>query len=249
MAKKLKKSANATNSVLLQLYDNRLLAVKVDSALDMGRNYNDIVAICKSQDLDISLASISRYAKARKEAIRTGQDLRLLLDGNKRRKLETIRKKEVKATGIDLTPITGGDAVLPQNSVTPDVPTSSGQVTKYISDMDVLDSLISRGMESIINLDAPVAPKDMLKAIEVKAKLTNNANAGLSIEGLQELRVRTTARDNAVAQALLKFVPQDKQAEAMQYINDAEEEMLQNMDASQQGRQILKALKDSGIKL
>ena len=99
------------------------------------------------------------------------------------------------------------------------------------------------------NLDAPVAPKDLLKAIEVKAKLSNNANAGLSIEGLQELRVRTVARDNAVAQALLKFVPEDKQAEAMEFISKAEEDMLKNMDVSPQGRQILRALKDGGIKL
>lgn len=249
MAKKMKRARGRRPSVLLELYDNALLRTKVDSALDMGTAYTSIVQIAKSYGVALSTASLSRYAQARREAIRTGQELRKLLDGVTASKIDRVKSKEVKPKHeVDTTSITGGDAVLPRTPVA-DNNNTTGEVTKYISDLDVLDSFIQRGLESVVNLDAPVAPKDVLKAIEVKAKLTNNANAGLSIEGLQELRVRTVARDNAVAQALLKYVPEDKQAEAMEFISKAEEDMLKNMDVSPQGRQILRALKEGGIKL
>jgi len=246
MARKMKKTQGKRPSVLLALYDNPLLRTKVDSALDMGNSLQDITRIAKSYGLDISAPSLSRYSQARSESIRTGQALRKLLDGSTARKVADLKQKEV-----DTTPITGGDAIKPMTPVAPQTTDTSeqGEVTKYISDYAVLDTVIAQGLQSIVNLDAPVAPKDLLKAIEVKAKLSNNANSGLSIEGLQELRVRTVARDNAVAQAMLKFVPEDKQAEAMEYISKAEEEMLKNMDVSPQGRQILRALKDGGIKL
>lgn len=245
MAKKMKRARGKRPSVLLDLYDNALLRTKVDSALDIGTTYADIIRVANSYGVSISAASLSRYSDARKESIRTGVALRKLLDGSTAKKIENLKGKEV-----DTAPITGGDAVKPRTPAPlADNEVEHAEVTKYISDYDVLDTIIQRGLESVVTLDAPVAPKDLLKAIEVKAKLSNNANAGLSIEGLQELRVRTVARDNAVAQALLKFVPEEKQAEAMEYISKAEEDMLKNMDVSPQGRQILRALKDGGIKL
>jgi len=246
MAKKMKRTRAKRSSVLLELYDNPLLRTKVDSALDIGTTYADIIRVASSYGVSLSTASLSRYANARKEAIRTGVALRKLLDGSTAKKIDNLKNKEVKT---DTTPLTG-QAIQPRKPLPLDEPApEQGEVTKYISDYDVLDTIIQRGLEGVTNLDAPVAPKDLLKAIEVKAKLSNNANAGLSIEGLQELRVRTVARDNAVAQALLKFVPEDKQAEAMEFISKAEEDMLKNMDVSPQGRQILRALKDGGIKL
>jgi len=247
MAKKMKRAKANKKSILLQLYDNPLLRTKVDSALDMGTAYSDIVQIAKSYGLSLSTPTLSRYANARKESFKTGVALRKLLDGSTAKKVSNLKSKEV-----DTSPITGGDAVKPKETLpveNGDSGTEPAQVTKYISDYTVLDTIIQRGLENLVSVDAPVAPKDLLKAIEVKAKLSNNANAGLSIEGLQELRVRTVARDNAVAQALLKYVPEDKQTEAMDYISKTEEDMLKNMDVSPQGRQILRALKEGGIKL
>ena len=259
----MKKTNKKEPSILLSLYDNALLRTKVDSALDMKQGYNEIVKICDKYNLKISIATISRYAQARKESIRTGVKLRRLLDGSTKAAVERLKSKEKADKEEAILASMTGSAVTPSEATSdeeyddlegvPDVIDESqgitGQVTKYVSDGQVLDTIIAQGMQAVVMGDAPIAPKDLLKAIEVKAKLTNNANQGLSLEGLQELRVHVLARDNAVAQALMKYVPEDKQAEALTAIDEAEQEMLKNMDVTAQGKEILKALHAGGIKL
>lgn len=275
MTKRMKKIKKKEPSILLSLYDNALLRTKVDSALDMKQGYAEIVKICKKYNLNISIATISRYASARKESIRTGVKLRRLLDGSTKATVDRLKSKEkVAKEERILDNMMGRPAQTPSEALDDtDSDTDeaeyelakkaleeesqaqakdnglTGTVTKYVSDGQVLDTIIAQGMQSIVMGDAPIAPKDLLKAIEVKAKLTNNANQGLSLEGLQELRVHVMARDNAVAQALMKYVPEDKQAEALTSIDEAEQEMLKNMDVTAQGKEILKALHAGGIKL
>lgn len=275
MTKRMKKIKKKEPSILLSLYDNALLRTKVDSALDMKQGYAEIVKICEKYSLNISIATISRYASARKESIRTGVKLRRLLDGSTKAAVDRLKSKEkVAKEERILDNMMGRPAQTPSEALDDtDSETDkaeyelakealeeesqaqakdnglTGTVTKYVSDGQVLDTIIAQGMQSIVMGDAPIAPKDLLKAIEVKAKLTNNANQGLSLEGLQELRVHVMARDNAVAQALMKYVPEDKQAEALTSIDEAEQEMLKNMDVTAQGKEILKALHAGGIKL
>ena len=289
MTKRMKKIKKKEPSILLSLYDNALLRTKVDSALDMKQGYAEIVKICEKYNLNISIATISRYASARKESIRTGVKLRRLLDGSTKAAVDRLKSKEkVAKEERILDNMMGRPAQTPSEALddtdsgtddtdsdTDDTDSETdeaeyelakealeeesqaqakdngltGTVTKYVSDGQVLDTIIAQGMQSIVMGDAPIAPKDLLKAIEVKAKLTNNANQGLSLEGLQELRVHVMARDNAVAQALMKYVPEDKQAEALTSIDEAEQEMLKNMDVTAQGKEILKALHAGGIKL
>lgn len=275
MTKRMKKIKKKEPSILLSLYDNALLRTKVDSALDMKQGYAEIVKICEKYNLNISIATISRYASARKESIRTGVKLRRLLDGSTKAAVDRLKSKEkVAKEERILDNMMGRPAQTPSEALDDtDSETDkaeyelakeafeeesqaqakdnglTGTVTKYVSDGQVLDTIIAQGMQSIVMGDAPIAPKDLLKAIEVKAKLTNNANQGLSLEGLQELRVHVMARDNAVAQALMKYVPEDKQAEALTSIDEAEQEMLKNMDVTAQGKEILKALHAGGIKL
>lgn len=275
MTKRMKKIKKKEPSILLSLYDNALLRTKVDSALDMKQGYAEIVKICEKYNLNISIATISRYASARKESIRTGVKLRRLLDGSTKAAVDRLKSKEkVAKEERILDNMMGRPAQTPSEALDDtDSDTDeaeyelakealeeesqaqakdnglTGTVTKYVSDGQVLDTIIAQGMQSIVMGDAPIAPKDLLKAIEVKAKLTNNANQGLSLEGLQELRVHVMARDNAVAQALMKYVPEDKQAEALTSIDEAEQEMLKNMDVTAQGKEILKALHAGGIKL
>lgn len=280
MTKRMKKTKKKEPSILLSLYDNALLRTKVDSALDMKQGYAEIIKICEKYGLKISIATISRYASARKESIRTGVKLRRLLDGSTKAAVDRLKSKEKAAKEERiLNNLVGGPAQTPNGvDEEPDILEAdndadeveydlakqsleeetnnqlqeqglTGQVTKYVSDQQVLDVVIQQGMQSVVMGDAPIAPKDLLKAIEVKAKLTNNANQGLSLEGLQELRVHVMARDNAVAQALMKYVPEDKQAEALTAIDEAEQEMLRNMDVTSQGKEILKALHAGGIKL
>lgn len=248
MAKNSKNRGGRRPSVLLQMYDNALLRTKVDSALDSKMGYEDIVELCAKYNVKMSIATLSRYAKARRESIRNGTSLRKALDGVTKSTVDRLKGKEADAVEDAKEVLRGADATTPVETI-PDASGQTGAVTKYWSDSQVLDTIISRGYEMIAMGDAAIAPKDLLKAIEVKAKLNNNANQGLSLEGLQELRVHVMARDTAIAEVLMRYVPEDKQKEALVEIDKVEQETLKNMDVTAQGKEILKALHEGGIKL
>ena len=231
---KMKKSGRP--STLLALYDNALLRSKIDTAIDTHTSYEQIVSIAAAYGFKVSRATISRYSSLRKESIDSGTPLRELLDGNAKKTLNAIKAKEVNNF---VTP----PAELNEN----DVPIVN--VTHRVSDMEYLDLLISKGFDTLVNLDAPVSNKDVTAAIALKAKMTNNANAGLNAEGLKTLRVEMANHEQALRKALMAYVPEDKQDEAAKAIDDAEQEWKKNMESTPSGKAILDALKTTGVRL
>lgn len=237
------KLTNKQPSILLNIYDNALLRTKVNTALDMGQRLEDIAKICEKYGVKASLATLSRYSKAYKESIKNGTDLRKELDGATKEKVNRLKGKEVKeAPKNDIQTVSDITAAL--NGKKP----MTGDVS-YTSDLQVLDRVIALGFDTIRSGDVPVAPKDMMKAIEIKGKLTNNANQGLSLQGLQELRVMVMAKNQAIVQTLMTYVPEDKQAEALNAIEKAQRDAYKNMDVTAQGNEILRALQEGGINL
>lgn len=225
MAKKMKRVPPKRKGVLLEIYENTLLRSKVDAALDAGMPYDDIIKIAKSYGVSVSAPTLSRYARARKEADSEGKDLKDVLDGNKKNALERLKKKEE-------TP----------------VHRVSGPV--YVSDKAVLETVISRFYSGILSdADAPIPAKDALKAIEIKNKLDGGRNLGLSSNGLQELQLLARAKYTALTQALLKYVPEEHQHEAVDYMDKVEKEQIKQMEITPQNKEVLKVLEENGVKI
>lgn len=223
----------SNSSILLNLYNNKLMVSKVDEALDEGKPYDYIIAFCKEKfDFEISKSALSRYKEKRRESIETGVDLESLLD--KRRKsgnIIDIKTKEVKETGL---------------SESYDRTFSS--VDSLYNDVELLDDVIRKGFSGLQMVDAVEAPLAM-KAIEIKAKITGNQLQGLSLVGLRELRLRQSAKEQAMTEVIMKFIPEDKHELVFAEIERAEKEFYENLDLTAEDKRITDALAKSGYNI
>ncbi|WIW77393.1 hypothetical protein CKA15_182 [Listeria phage cka15] len=222
-----------TTSVLLRLHEMPILASKVNDALDEDKSYDYIVNLCSQYNFVISKSAISRYKVKREESIETGIDLGALLD--KRRKNETtatvsmIAPKEKKSSPEDKR-----------------YEETFSTVDKVYNDVMVLEEIIQKGMEGLQYteiIEAPIA----MKAIEIKAKITGNQLQGLSIIGLRELKLRSVAKETAITEILMQYIPEDKQGEVLTKMREVEKEFYKNLDLSDEDRRITEALKVAGI--
>lgn len=221
----------SSSSVLVQLYENKLLASKVDEAIDQGKTLEYISDLCAEMGLEISPSSLHRYKEKRQEAIETGTPLEELLD---------MRRKSGNV--IDIQAKKREEAV-PEGTFMP----GEGSIAeKVYNDIQFLDEVVQKGMTGLRYTET-VDIKDAMRALELKAKLTGNQMQGITVLGLKEMRLRVAARTNAVLNALLQYIPEEQQEEVMEAIEEAEREYYENLDLSEEERKITEALKESGI--
>ena len=239
--KDIKKKSISSSSVLVQLYNNRKLATKVDNMLDEGQTYDYIIDFCKENGLSISKASLTNYKKKREEAIRTGKPLLQLLDKRAKDNVTYISDKEVQAfKERKAEKETSGES---KGTVT-----NLSKVDSIYHDIEMLDEIIQKGYKGLRQFDVVDTPLAM-KAIELKAKITNNQLSGLSIAGLRELKLRQQARESALTEVIMKYVPEEQHDALFADMDEAQQRFYENLDLSDEDRRISQALKQSGIDL
>jgi hypothetical protein len=238
--KDIKKKSISSSSVLVQLYNNRKLATKVDNMLDEGQTYDYIIEFCKENGLSISKASLTNYKKKREEAIETGKPLLQLLDKRAKDNVTYITNKEVEAFQKKKH--------TPKEDSREVTVTNLSKVDKVYNDLEFLDEVISKGMKGLKAFDVVDTPLAM-KAIELRAKITNNQLSGLSIAGLRELKLRQQARESAMMEIIMKYVSEDKHDELFADMDEAEERFYENLDLTEEDKRITQALRQSGVDL
>lgn len=214
-------------SVLLRLYENKLLSSKVNEALDTGKTYDEILALCAEYEFEISKASLSRYKDKRDEATKTGVPLEELLDGRVKGKVISISDKEVKS----------GMATRHDRHVQ-----EMNEQEVLFHDIELLDSVIGKGMAGLQYVSI-VDPSIAMKAIELKHKITGDSLQGLSIAGLKELSLRASAVENTMTEVIFKFIPESQHEEVLEFIERVEQEFYDNLDLTEEDRRLNSALK------
>jgi len=235
----MKKKNISSSSVLVQLYNNRKLATKVDNMLDEGQTYDYIIEFCKENGLSISKASLTNYKKKREEAIETGKPLLQLLDKRAKDNVTYITHKEVDAFKKKKSADTEDSEHVAQVH-------SLDKIGNIYNDLEFLDEIIAksaRGLKEFPVVDTPLG----MKAIELKAKITGNQLNGLSVAGLREIKLRQQARESALMEVIMKFVPEDKHDELFEFMDEAEQSFYENLDLTEEDKRITSALKQSGI--
>lgn len=239
--KDMKKKSISSSSVLVQLYNNRKVCTKVDNMLDEGQTYDYIVEFCKSQGLEISKASLTNYKKKREEAIETGTPLLQLLDKRTKDNVTYITDKQVER-------LKGKKEVEPTEEE--DRPfatiTNLNKVETVFNDLELLDEVIRKGFKGLKAFDVVDTPLAM-KAIELKAKITNNQLSGLSIAGLRELKLRQTMRESAMMEIIMKYVPEEKHDQLFEDLEEAEQAFLENLDLTEEDKRATQAFKGMGF--
>ncbi|BEU14790.1 hypothetical protein [Bacillus phage CM1] len=228
-----------SSSVLVQLYKNKKLCTKVDNMLDEGLTYDYIIEFCKDNDFSISKASLTNYKKKREEAIETGTPLLQLLDKRAKDNVTYISDKQVNEFWKN--PEDGSEEAMSMATVT-----DMTKVGNVYNDLEFLDEVISKGKKGLNAFDVVDTPLAM-KAIELKAKITNNQLSGLSIAGLREIKLRQAAKETAMMQVIMAYVPEDKHDQLFEDLELAEKEFYENLDLTEEDKRISKAIAASGV--
>lgn len=231
---------NNKGSVLLQLYNNKLLSTKIHSEFDKAdaggdsMTYDEMVELCNEYDLQISKPSLSRYRARRVESIEEGIPLVELLDQ---------RKKSGNIIDIRTPDDEGAE---PETLSGSSFDETFKTVDKVYSDIQVLDEIIQKGWNALQYTETADIPH-ALRAIEIRAKLTDNSMQGLSLVGLRELRMRSQAKHSAMLDSIMMYVPEDQHEELLDYIDEQEKAFYDNLDLNEEDRKLTDALDLAGI--
>lgn len=222
-------------SILLQLHDNKLLSSKVDEALDSGETYDYIIELCAEYGLEISKASVSRYKTKREEAIKEGVPLGEVLDLRKKSG-NVIDIENKKTDNVGAKGKSGADRY----------DETFKNIDTVFNDIQVLDDVIQKMANGLLYTEVVEVPLG-IRAIEAKAKITNNAMGGLSLIGLRELKLRASAKTEAMLAVILTYIPEDQHEEVLKAIEIKEQEYYENLDLTEESKRITSALDSAGI--
>ncbi|AID17503.1 hypothetical protein [Listeria phage LMTA-57] len=61
------------------------------------------------------------------------------------------------------------------------------------------------------------------------------------------MKLRSVAKETAITEILMQYIPEDKQGEVLTKMREVEKEFYKNLDLSDEDRRITEALKVAGI--
>lgn len=97
-----------------------------------------------------------------------------------------------------------------------------GNVQEIVkNEIEVLDAMVQIGFDNLKAM-GNVAPKDILRAIELKDKITGGSMGGLTLYGIDQLRELEEKKFGAILEVVMKYLPEDKLEEIQEAIEVAE---------------------------
>ena len=117
-----------------------------------------------------------------------------------------------------------------------------------LDDVSFLDKIISKGavgLDEIYTLDPSIA----MKAIEIKDKITDGQLKGMSLLGLRELQLKQVAKETAMTETMLEYIPEDQHEEVLNKMQEVEEEFYRNLDLDDEDRKLKESLERIGYSI
>lgn len=238
MEKDNKETEGKKPNVLQRLYRNTKLRAKVDNALDEGRTYNYIVELCAEYDFEISSPSLTRYKNKRNEAIEKGLDLEDLVD--KRKKSGDI----IHLDGKESDTTKDEDDVEYSNRGNG----NGGGGNKLMSNAHFLQKIIDKASATVDELDLVDLPMG-IKALEALEKVTGGQTQGVSMHAIKELKLRQVAKENAMIEVMMEYIPKEDRDTILQAIEEKEQEFYRDMDLTKEGQELMEALDGTDFSL
>lgn len=236
--------ANKTKLTLKGLYNNKMIYGKVVTLIQDNESYDTIIRYLQTKGYELSKSSISNLKSKITESYKTGVPIEELLD--KRKKSNVTKLKTV--TGFV-------DKDIDKNNVSDIIPNDGvskrpklNVKNEFFSSEQVIDSIIDKGVRTL-NATDYVDTGTLMKAIDLKSKYFIKDSKGLSIDALQQYQVIQNAKLSALQQIVMEYIPEDKRDEAFSKMSEAEQEILDNVEMQEDGKDLLKALKKAGLDL
>lgn len=233
--------ANRKN-VVEQIYNWRdgLLRSKLAVKIDQGETLEqlrDFITEYTDGKIMPSTSTVNNYKAKYREAVKNHIDMGELLD---------LRRK----TGDNIVELRDKEHV---SKVVADDDFGNSAVykpkkEKLTSTLEVLENIISLGNATLQEINA-VDTNILIRAISEHTKITGASNGGLMMSGLQQVALQQKAYENAMAEVIAKYVPEDIQENLFAELSLAEQEFYDNLDLTKEGRAAKEALDSIGISI
>ncbi|WP_270364076.1 hypothetical protein [Bacillus paranthracis] len=211
--------------------------VFVDKMLDDGDSPNKVHKWINENGLKVSVPTVYSYAKRRKEAIMKGVKMEAIAD--KRTKKGKAHKSTEDGSYAEMV-VEENKSHRKSNTTkrskkksdtkddTEERKAQQMSVHRVKSDMEIIDAIIDKGF-STLQLMEVISPDMALKAIKLKNEITGGNHNGLTMYGLEEIRLREAARENAMLAILLEYIPEEKHEEVLTKMETATREYYESL--------------------
>ena len=149
---------------------------------------------------------------------------------------------------VDSNKIIGFTGKQPPEKVAAQEEVAEVKPIKIYSDEQVLDAIISKGVKTLEQSDY-VDPNIMMNALKLHAQYYGSKNRGLTAEGLKQYQLIMQSELAAVKEVLYRYVPKEKQEEALNEMDKRTNELLKQIGVTKEGKELLKQLNKSGLTL
>lgn len=187
---------------------------EVNRMLDMGETPNSVHKWINKHGFKISPPLVYDYAKLRKYAVVNSMTMEKILG------IEKSKQPKMK-TGESF----------------------NQRKTKLTSELDAIDAIIDIGYNSIQTIwkDKPIPISILMQAIKLKNELTDNQHGFLTPYGIEQLTLMEKEKYQVLTDTLLQFVPEEQREEALNAMEEAEENYYRNCSSSQYYEEYLRA--------
>ncbi|MFB5676924.1 hypothetical protein ACE3NQ_21145 [Paenibacillus terreus] len=198
----------------------------LDMMIDNETPAKELVKWCKDNEFPISLPTMYSYMKLCSEAVAHGITVELLQsklhEESMERKMDGMKKAYTKAHQQRKEKRAQTKVKINQELAGQD------SAKRIRHDLELLDEVIQRGFDNLCKMDV-ISPVAALKAIELKHKLFNGGTGGHTIYGLEEIRLREAARNEAIIAVIKEYIPENQWPEILQRMEHVTREFYESI--------------------
>lgn len=217
---------------LKKLINNPLLSSKVFTLMEQQKSYDYILRFLESKGYKMAKGSLTNLKKKMQESKEQGIPLTGMIDHREKTSIDDIPDKKITGyTGKDSKPAITNGAVI---------------ATPIYSEEQVLESIINKGYKTIQESDY-VDSNVLMKALDLHARYFGAKNRGLTGEALKQYQLINEAQQQAMKEVFFRYIPKDKQEEALKEMDKRSKEILSQIGATKQGKELLKALQNANL--
>lgn len=218
-----------------ELTNNKLLYSKVLTLMEQQKSYSYILRYLNSKGYKMAKGSLTNLKKKISEANQAGTTVSQIADKRNKDNIDDI--SDNKVVGFK-----GKNTVVNAQSAMTAIP------IKIYSEDQILESIMSKGMKAIDESDY-VDPQILLKAIDLHAKYFGQKSRGLTSEGLKQYQLIMQAEFMAVREVFFRYIPKDKQEEALKAMDKETDKVLSQIGVTKQGKELIKELRKADLPL
>lgn len=195
----------------------------LDKMIDDDTPVKELVAWCNDNGFPISVPTMYSYIQQRRESVvndLTKEQLQPKNDADSLKKaLEDSAWMKAREKGnTQYKENRAGDRAKIKATLVKEL-ADQDSPKRIRHDMELLDEVIQKGFNTL-NMMEVISPVTAIKAIEMKHKLSNGSAGGYTHYGLEEIKMREAAREQAITAAILEFVPEDQHNAVIKRMED-----------------------------